>query len=134
MASFRNGVIRTIPGLIGQFNENQYQIDSTLTATITATIEIRSTDFTVRSCNQVEVCGDLYGVAVAVQDGSINFKNDAAEIELKQNEFAQVRSTTAAPVRASLPEGFFDLRREITAIQVTDSWWQKAIEYLKYLF
>jgi hypothetical protein len=130
VASFRNGVIRTISGLIGKFNENQFQIDSTLTATI----EIRSTDFTVRSCNQVEVCGDLYGVAVAVRDGSVSFKNDAAEIELKQDEFAQVQSITEAPVRASLPEGFFDLHRDITGIQVPGSWWQKAIEYLKYLF
>jgi len=130
VASFRNGVIRTISGLIGKFNENQFQIDSTLTATI----EIRSTDFTVRSCNQVEVCGDLYGVAVAVRDGSISFKNDAAEIELEQDEFAQVQSITEAPVRASLPEGFFDLHRDITGIQVPGSRWQKAIEYLKYLF
>jgi len=129
-ASFRNGVIRAIPGLIGKFNENQFRIDSTLTATI----EIRSTDFTARSCNQAEVCGDLYGVAVAVQDGSISFKNDAAQIELKQDEFAQVQSTTEAPVRASLPEGFFDLQRDITGIQVPVSWWQKATEYLKYLF
>jgi phage tail protein X len=130
VASFRNGVIRAIPGLIGKFNESQFRIDSTLTATI----EIRSTDFTARSCNQVEVCGDLYGVAVAVQDGSIGFKNDAAEIELNQNEFAQVQSTTDAPAKASLPEGFFDLQRDITGIQVPVSWWQKAIEYLKYLF
>ncbi len=130
VASFRNGVIRTIPGLIGKFNENQFQIDSTLSATM----KVRSTDFTVRSCNQVEVCGDLYGVAVAVQDGSISFKNDAAEIELKPDEFAQVQSTTRAPVRASLPEGFFDLQRDISGIQVAGSWWQQAIEYLKYLF
>ena len=130
VASLRNGVIRTIPGLIGKFDENQFQIDSTLTATI----EIRSTDFTVRSCNRVEVCGDLYGVAVAAQDGSISFKNDAAEIVLKQDEFAQVQSTTEAPARASLPEGFFDLQREISGIQVAGSWWQKTIEYLKYLF
>jgi len=130
VGSIRNGVIRTIPGLIGKFNENQFQIDSTLTATM----EIRSTDFTVRSCNQLEVCGDLYGVAVAVQDGSISFKNDAAEIELKQDEFAQVQSTTEAPVRASLPEGFFDLQRDISGIEVAGSWWQQAIDYLKYLF
>ena len=130
VASFRNGVIRTIPGLIGNFDENQFQIDSTLTTAM----EISSTDFTARSCNQVGACGDLFGVAVAVQDGSIIFKNDAAEIELNQEEFAQVQSATEAPVRTSLPEGFFDLQRDITAIQVSGSWWQRTIEYLKYLF
>lgn len=130
VASIRNGVIRTISGLIGKFSENEFQVNSTLTATI----GIRGTDFTVRSCNQVATCGDLYGVAVAVQDGSISLKNQVAEVELKANEFAQVQSAIEAPALAPLPEGFFDLRRDVSEIRVTRSWWQKTIDYIKYLF
>ncbi len=130
VASFRNGVLRTITGLIGKVQRNQFQIDSTLSASI----GIRGTDFTVRSCNQIETCADLYGVSVAVRDGSIGLKNASAEIELKQNEFALVRSSTEAPGKAPLPEGFFDLSRDISEIATAKSWWQKSIDYLKSLF
>ncbi|MDH3537812.1 MAG: FecR family protein, partial [Gammaproteobacteria bacterium] len=99
VASIRNGAIRTITGLIGKLKSNRFEVTSSLSATI----GIRGTDFTVRSCNQLEACGDLYGVAVAVQDGKISFGNQAAEIELNENEFAQVQSVSQPPAKAPLP-------------------------------
>lgn len=130
VASIRNGVIRTVTGLIGKLQSNRFEINSELSATI----GIRGTDFTVRSCNREAFCGDLYGVSVAVQDGSISFKNDTAEIVLAENEFAQVKSATATPVKSPLPEGFFDLQREVQNIQTDRSWWEKSMDYFKSLF
>ena len=130
VASIRNGVIRTVTGLIGKLQSNRFEINSELSATI----GIRGTDFTVRSCNQLDTCGDLYGVSVAVQDGSISFKNDAAEIVLAENEFAQVKSAATTPVKAPLPEGFFDLQRDVKDIEIDRSWWDKSVDYIKSLF
>jgi len=130
LASISNGVIRTITGLIGKAPQNPFVVKSTLSATI----GIRGTDFTVRSCNDINLCGDLYGVAVAVQGGSISFKNDSAEIALDKDEFAQVQSTTESPQKKPLPEGFFDLRRDVSEIELSKSWWKESIDYLKSLF
>jgi len=130
IASIRNGVIRTITGLSGKAQQNPFRINSSLNATI----GIRGTNFTVRSCNDTAQCGDLYGVAVAVQDGSISFGNDSAEIELNKDEFAQVQSTTEGPEKKPLPEGFFDLQRDVSDIEVSSSWWEESIDYLKSLF
>ena len=130
VVSLRNGVVRAITGLIGKNKANRYAINSSLTSTI----GIRGTDFTVRSCNDVSACGDLYGVSVAVQEGKISLKNQTAELELDVNEFAQVQSTTESPAKAPLPEGFFDLQRDVTQINVQKSWWQESIDWLKSLF
>ena len=53
IAFIQTGVIRTITGLLGKLNSNQYVITSTLTATI----GIRGTDITVRTCTEELSCG-----------------------------------------------------------------------------
>lgn len=125
VAVIRAGVVRVISGLIAKEKSNQYQISSTLSATI----GIRGTDFTVRSCSNISSCGDLFGVSVAVQDGGISFKNDAAGVDLSENEFTQVKSAAEVPVAAPVPEGFFDLELDVGDIKVEKSFVKGIIDW-----
>lgn len=130
LATISAGAIRTITGLLGELKSNDYAISSTLSSTI----GIRGTDFTVRACIDKEQCGDLYGTSVAVQEGGISFKNDVAEIDLNQNEFTQIQSATETPVAAPIPEGFFNLELDIKEITVEKSFWQKTVDWFNSLF
>jgi hypothetical protein len=130
VATIHKGVLRIITGLIGKNKNNQYDIKSALTSTI----GIRGTDFTVRSCIDKATCGDLFGVSAAVQDGGIGLKNQTSEITLIKNEFAQVQSALEPPRKAPLPEGFFDLDRDVREIKVIIPWWQKTIDWVSSIF
>lgn len=130
IATIHKGVLRIVTGLIGKNKENQLAIKSAFTSTI----GVRGTDFTVRTCIQKEECGDLYGVSAAVSDGGINLKNKTSQLALNKNEFAQVKSATEPPKKAPLPEGFFDLDRDVSDIKVNYSWWQKAIDRVTSFF
>lgn len=130
IATIHKGVLRIVTGLIGKNKVNKFAVKSAFTATI----GVRGTDFTVRTCTQKAQCGDLYGVSTAVSDGGIKLKNKTSEVDLDKNEFAQVKSATEAPKKAPLPEGFFDLERNASDIQVNDSWWQISIDWVLSFF
>lgn len=130
LATIGAGAIRTITGLLGKLKSNDYEISSTLSTTI----GIRGTDFTVRACIDKERCGDLYGTSVAVREGGISFKNDVAEIDLNKNEFTQVQSATETPIAAPIPEGFFDLELDVKEIAVEKSFWQNIVDWFTSLF
>jgi hypothetical protein len=117
VAHILRGTVRTITGLLGKLNTNDYTVSSVLTAFI----GIRGTDFTVRVCVIEADCGDLFGVSAAVQDGGISFKNRVAEIELDKNEFAQIQSVTQGPVASPIPDGFFDLELNVSQIKAKTS-------------
>lgn len=127
IASLNKGVMRIITGLIGKSQQNQFAIKSAFSATI----GIRGTDFTVRTCLEVELCNELYGVSAAVMDGGIQLKNNLSSVSLDKNEFAQVKSANESPSKAPLPDGFFDLNRSPKEIRVNLAWWEKAFRWLK---
>lgn len=124
------GVVRAITGLLSGLKSNEYRVSSALFATI----GVRGTDFTLRACMSTEDCGDLYGVSVAVQDGGISFENNAAEIDLNQNEFAQVMSATEVPVAGPIPEGFFDLELNVQEIKTDKSIFERVTDWFKSFF
>ena len=130
VARVLKGAVRTITGLLGKLKTNEYTISSVLTATI----GIRGTDFTVRACVIEADCGEFYGVSVAVQEGGISFKNNAAEIELDKNEFAQIKSVTQAPVAAPIPDGFFDLELNASEMVPKKSFWNRVLNWVGSLF
>lgn len=127
IATINKGVMRIITGLIGKNRKNQFAIRSAFSASI----GIRGTDFTIRTCLEKTGCGDLFGVSAAVKDGGINLKNETAVLSLDKNEFAQVKSAVEAPQKAPLPEGFFDLDRDPANISVSLSWWEKTLDWVK---
>lgn len=130
LATIGAGAIRTITGLLGKLKSNDYEIASTLSTTI----GIRGTDFTVRACADKEKCGDLYGTSVAVREGGISFANNATEIDLNKNEFTQIQSATEIPVAAPIPEGFFDLELDVKEITVEKSFWQIISDWFNSIF
>ena len=125
VTTIHRGVIRTITGLLSRLGSNEYRVSSALTSTI----GVRGTDFTVRTCLERQNCGDLYGVSVAVQDGGISFKNSAAEIDVKVNEFSQMQSATEVPVAGPIPEGYFDLELNVNEIKTSKNIWQKVLNW-----
>ncbi len=127
IATINKGVMRMITGLIGQNKRNQFSIKSAFSATI----GIRGTDFTVRTCLQAATCGGLFGVSAAVMDGGINLQNKASVVSLDKNEFAQVKSVSEPPQKSPLPEGFFDLDRDPSDISLNLSWWEKTVNWVR---
>ena len=121
IAKLSKGAVRVISGLIGKLNRDNFQINSALNATI----GIRGTDFTLRSCTEKSECGDLYGVSVGVQQGGITLQNKTEAIELDQNQFSRIESSTAKPTKTSIPKGFFNLEQETNKIRVSSSVFQK---------
>lgn len=130
IAFIHRGFLRTITGLIGKSGDNQYQVKSLLTATV----GVRGTDFTIRSCIEKQLCGELLGVSVAVQEGGIGFKNQAGEINLNKNQFTRIETANESPVLKPLPEGFFDISKEMNEIKLDKPWWQTAIDWVSGLF
>jgi len=130
IATIQQGVLRTISGLLSKLKSNDYQIKSSLTVTI----GIRGTDFTVRSCSDQALCGDLFGVSAAVLEGGISFKNESSEVDLDQNQFTQIQTSTAIPEVLPVPEGFFDIKRALKDIKVDKPWWQAVVDWVTDLF
>jgi len=130
IVTLHRGVFNITTGLVTQNKNNRIDFRSALNTSI----GISGTDFTVRACMEQAHCGDLYGVSAAVKAGSISLKNAAAEILLKQNEFARVKNTTDAPAKAPLPEGFYDLDLELGKIEMKTSWWQQTLDWFSAYF
>jgi hypothetical protein len=130
IVTLQEGVLRTISGLLSRLKTNDYAVKSSLTVTI----GIRGTDFTVRSCIDKPACGDLFGVSAAVQDGGIRFKNGTSEIDLDQNQFTQIQSSNDVAEILPLPEGFFDIERPVSDIEMPKSWWKKTVDWFSDLF
>ncbi|HUF80204.1 MAG TPA: FecR family protein, partial [Burkholderiales bacterium] len=83
------GGMRTITGLIGRANRQNYKLRTDF-----ATIGIRGTEFSVRYTDSVEVfCAE----------GAIFVQNEAATLALNGGEGARVLSARAAPVRTDEP-------------------------------
>lgn len=121
------GAVRTISGLIGKRSGSVYQL-----RTATATIGIRGTEYLARFCS--ENCGDLRGASVGVADGAVVLQNDAGEVQLNPGEFGRAESATDVPASAPLPEGFFDIERDVSTIAAERTWLQKLLGTLRSLF
>lgn len=103
--SLLKGGMRTITGLIGKRNPENYQMRST-----TATIGIRGTHFTAVNCASDCTNADgskaedgLYG---GVTDGRIVVRNSAGETEFSRDQYFQVASNNALPVPLLAPPSF----------------------------
>ena len=96
------GGMRTITGLIGKANQNNYAV-----RTATSTIGIRGTHFTVVSCNNdcrnPDGTQGLNGTFGGVTDGRIQVSNDSGKQEFSQQDYFYVASATAPPVRLLAP-------------------------------
>jgi len=104
--SLIKGGFRTITGLIGKTNRNNYRVDS-----VVATIGIRGTDYSVMVCAQDCLNADgskakdgLYG---QVLDGKINVSNRSGGMDLGRSEAFFVADTNTAPQNLIAPPSFF---------------------------
>ncbi len=120
-----HGAVKSITGLIGKKDKKAYQFSTPI-----ATIGIRGTEFITRFC-QGNYCGDLSGTSVAVIQGSINLKNDTHEASLEKGEFSQLEDKTSKIIKTAIPEGFLDLERDTTSLEVNKSFWQWLIDIFK---
>lgn len=99
------GGIRTVTGLIGKLNQDNYGIK-----TDTATIGIRGTHFSLVECNNS--CRDPNGALApngtygGVTDGRISVTNQSGETVFGSDQFFQVASITSAPTQLIAPPGF----------------------------
>jgi hypothetical protein len=103
--SLLKGGMRTITGLIGKRNPDNYQMRST-----TATIGIRGTHFTAVNCasdctntDGSKVEDGLYG---GVTDGRIVVRNSAGETEFSRDQYFQVTSNNTLPIPLLAPPSF----------------------------
>ncbi len=98
------GGFRTITGLIGHKNKQNYQIRTSV-----ATIGIRGTHYSLVLCQQAS-CNDgdtqvddgLYG---GVADGSIVIENQSGIHRFNNDQYFKLTSASAAPVEFLLPPG-----------------------------
>jgi len=130
ITTIHRGALRVVTGLIGKIRENTYQVKSSLNVTI----GIRGTDFTVRNCLEQALCGDLYGVSTAVEDGGIQFANAVSELALDKNQFTQIETASDIPESLPIPEGYFDLNLSPTEIKVSKSWFDRVVGWITDLF
>ncbi len=103
--SLVKGGMRTITGLIGRFNRENYAVRAQ-----TATIGIRGTHFVLAQCNNdcfnrdgSQAENGLFG---GVTDGRIAVNNEAGEREFGKNEFFHVASADALPRPLLAPPSF----------------------------
>ncbi|MDD2914921.1 MAG: FecR domain-containing protein [Gallionella sp.] len=103
--SLVKGGMRSITGLIGRFNRDNYAVRAT-----SATIGIRGTHFVLAQCNNDCFNKDgskaedgLFG---GVTDGRIAVNNQAGEKEFGKNEFFHVPSFEALPKPLLTPPSF----------------------------
>ena len=103
--SLLKGGMRSITGLIGRFNRDNYAVRAK-----TATIGIRGTHFVLAQC-----AGDCFnrdgsraedGLFGGVTDGRIAVSNQAGEKQFGKNEFFHVSSSDAAPKPLLVPPSF----------------------------
>ncbi len=121
--SLLQGAMRALSGVIGQRADSVYRM-----STPAATIGIRGTEYVARYCSGE--CGELTGTSVAVADGGVVLGNQAGELALAKGEFGRVESPDDEPFSAPLPEGFFDLDRDVTTIEVEGSWFRELLDTL----
>lgn len=103
--SLVKGGMRSITGLIGRFNRENYAIKAA-----TATIGIRGTHFALAQCSNdcfnkdgSQAENGLFG---GVTEGRIAVNNQAGEKEFGKNEFFHVSSSDAAPKPLLVPPSF----------------------------
>ncbi len=102
------GGMRTITGLIGKANPRAYGVTNVL-----ATVGIRGTHFTLVSCQDdcmVDGQPTPNGLFGGVTDGRISVSNGAGEAEFAQQEYFQVASAGAPPLRLLAPPGVLNDR------------------------
>ena len=103
--SIVKGGLRTVTGIIGKTNQQNYRV-----TTPTAALGIRGTNFNIVHCDAA--CANRDGTAArpgtygGVFDGRINVGNQAAEIVFGADEFFHVASQTSAPERLIGPPPF----------------------------
>ncbi|MBI2768488.1 MAG: FecR domain-containing protein [Burkholderiales bacterium] len=107
--SLLRGGMRTITGLIGKANPRSYAVQTTI-----ATLGIRGTHFTLVACNNDCTNPDgtqsANGVFGGVTDGRVSVANDAGEIEFGQQDYFQVVSAAALPLRLLAPPAILNDR------------------------
>lgn len=103
--SLVKGGMRSITGLIGKFNRENYAVKAT-----SATIGVRGTHFVLAQCNSDCFNKDgskaedgLFG---GVTDGRISVNNQAGEKEFGKNEFFHVPTPDASPKPLLTPPSF----------------------------
>lgn len=103
--SLVKGGMRSITGLIGRFNRENYAIKAA-----TATIGIRGTHFALAQCSNdcfnkdgSQAENGLFG---GVTEGRVAVNNQAGEKEFGKNEFFHVSSSDAAPKPLLVPPSF----------------------------
>lgn len=103
--SLVKGGMRSITGLIGRFNRENYAVKAS-----TATIGIRGTHFALAQCSNdcfnkdgSQAENGLFG---GVTEGRIAVNNQAGEKEFGKNEFFHVPSSDAAPKPLLVPPSF----------------------------
>src|SRR4051812_21219906 len=103
--SLLKGGMRTVTGLIGRVNHENYAVK-----TPTATVGIRGTNYTLVQCdascrnpNGTVAPGGTYG---AVTDGRIGVTNQTGERQFGSDQYFHVASQTAAPTQLIAPPQF----------------------------
>ncbi|MFZ2302587.1 MAG: FecR domain-containing protein [Gallionella sp.] len=103
--SLVKGGMRSITGLIGKFNRDNYAVKAT-----SATIGIRGTHFALAQCSNdcfnkdgSKAENGLFG---GVTDGRISVNNQAGEKEFGKNEFFHVSAPDASPKPLLTPPSF----------------------------
>jgi hypothetical protein len=103
--SLLKGGMRTVTGLIGRVNHDNYAVK-----TPTATVGIRGTNYTLVQCdancrnpNGTAAPGGTYG---AVTDGRIGVRNQSGERQFGSDQYFHVASQTSAPTQLIAPPQF----------------------------
>lgn len=90
------GGLRTVTGALGK-QRTEYQLTTNV-----ATIGIRGTDYAVALCEEAACVGAdgqtvKDGFYAGVEEGSIDVKNDAGQVQMFRGDYAYVSSSTVAP-------------------------------------
>ncbi len=103
--SLVKGGLRTITGVIGRSNQENYAVRTT-----TATVGIRGTHYVLVVCDANCLNPDgsqaLSGTYGSVTDGRIGVVNKSGETQFGANSFFRVADINTAPVRLLAPPGF----------------------------
>jgi len=106
-----SGGLRTITGLIGHTNKNNYRVKTTI-----ATIGIRGTHYGLMLCDSGSCEGEevaledgLYG---GVIDGSVVITNDSGEFTFDNDQYFHVTSNIVPPIEQLKPPPVFHGEKE----------------------
>lgn len=109
--SLLKGGMRTITGIIGRMNRQNYAVQAA-----TATIGIRGTHFTLVNCSNDcrNADGSLApnGTFGGVTDGKVVARNEAGEREFAKDQYFYVATTTSVPQTLLAPPSFLRDRLE----------------------